>query len=259
MKSQSLSIHDLSPEDALNQGELDYYKRGMDFFFEELVHLNVNLFILDKVIEFPFNLLAGVGETLFFHMVFHNFFYASLLIITRIAADQGGGLFTLPSFKNRIRQAVKKRFQGQMDDRLRKVRFDQKTRNLLKRARKLRTQRIAHAVEGVVLGEEKEVRVFYGDLQQLRDQLNDLLDALSFNVEHMMLPIQYSPDVIHPKGSDKRPDIERILDSIAKSSPMLNMPEDHPARWPYRRKQLTSEEMKIINQYREKFGLRTIS
>ena len=259
MKSPSMSIHDLSFEDALKQGELDYYKQGMDFFYAELVDLNVNLFILDKVIAFPFNLLVGVEETLFFHMVFRNFFYASLLIITRIAADQGGGLFTLPRFKNRIRQAVKKGFQGQMDDRLREVRFDKKTQKLLERARKLRTQRIAHAVEGVVLGEEQEIRVFHGDLQQLRDQLNDLLDALSFNVENMMLPVQYSPDVIHPEGSDKRPDIELVLDSIAKSSPTLNMPEDHPARWSRRRKQLTSEEMKVINQYREKFGLRAIS
>ena len=42
----------------------------------------------------------------------------------------------------------------------------------------------------------------------------------------MMVPIPYSDEVQHPKDSDPRSDIEKILDSIAKEGAFLNMSED---------------------------------
>ena len=233
-----MDAHELDAKEALKKSAHDYYERGMAFFYSELVTLNVNLFIMDKIAEFRFDLFTGIEQRTFFSMVFQNFFYASLLTITRVAADQGGDLFTLPRFKNRIRQSVKPEYHNLLDDRLRQAKFDKRIQKLLEKAKEYRTQRVAHVLEEVVLGNDKKTRVIYSDLKELRDQLNDLLDALSFNVHHMMLPVQYSEDVIHPKGTDRRPDIERILDSIAEKSPILNMPEQHPHRWRYQQKRL---------------------
>jgi hypothetical protein len=114
-----MDLHKIDANDALKKVDHDYYERGMAFFYGELVTLNVNLFIMDKIAEFRFDLFTGVEQRTFFRMVFHNFFYASLLIITRIAADQGGDLFTLPHFKNRIRQSVKPEYRKLLDNRLR--------------------------------------------------------------------------------------------------------------------------------------------
>jgi phage pi2 protein 07 len=110
-------------------------------------------------------------------------------------------------------------------------------------------------LEEVVFGDENKAKVIYSELKELRDQLNELLDALSFNVDQMMLPAQYSEDVIHPKGIDARPDIERILDCIAEKSYLLNMPEQHPNRWCFRQKQLVEDDLKVLNHYRIKLGL----
>jgi len=250
-----MKIHDIDAKDVLDKSELAYYERGMEFFYSELVHLNINLFIMDKIADFRFDLFTTINQTTFFNMVFRNFFYSSLLIITRIAADQGSDVFTLPRFKNRIRQSSKQEYRELIDNRLREVKFDIGIQKLLEKTKNFRNQSVAHLLEEVVFGNKETTKVFYSDLKKLRDQLNDLLDAISFNVDHMMLPVHYSADVIHPKHSDSRPDIERILDSIAEKSELLTMPEKQPQGWKIHKKRLKKEDLDIINHYRTKFGI----
>jgi len=245
----------ISADEAFLPEELPFYKKGMEFFHLQLVHLNVNIFILDHVLSFPYYLFTDPDESLFFRMVFENFFYASLLIITRLAADQGPDLFTLPRFRNRIRDAVKPEYRRQLDQSLRSARFSATTRSVLHRATKLRNERVAHVLEEVALGQGEGTRIVYGELKSLRDQLNQLLDALSFNTYYMMLPLQYSPDVSHPGGTGRRPDIERVLDSVARESLLLNLPERNPVAWSSRKQKMPANDLEILNSYRVKFGL----
>jgi len=254
-----MDIHDLKPEDVIIKDHLEYYEKGMDFFYQELISLNVNLFILEKIFDFPFYLFTNYGESIFFRIVLQNFFHSSLLIITRITTDQGTGTFTLPRFKNNIRQHSKSKYKNDVDNALRQVKFDKKTRDMLGKAKKIRTQKVAHVLEEIVFGEKPEEKVYFNELQSIRDQLNLLLDTLSINTEHMMLPIPYSPDVTHPKDRDNRTDIEKILDSIALSSTILNMPEKEPRAWSYKLKTITENELNLINNYRSKFGLSEIN
>jgi len=48
------------------------------------------------------------------------------------------------------------------------------------------------------------------------------------------------------------------LDSFAKNSDILNMPERNPEIWQYQRQSLTDEEIAHLNRYRKKFGLSEI-
>lgn len=249
-----MDISKLQAEDLLRDGLLDY-KKGMDFFHLQLVDLNVNIFILDHVLSFPFHLFPGPGGSLFFWMVFENFFYASVLIITRVATDQGDDPFTLPRFKNKVRDLIKPEYQADFDNRLRQARFDSNTRALLKKARNLRLERVAHTKQDIALNKTQGTKVVFGEIKALRDQLNSLLDALSFNVQYVKLPPQYDPDVEHPRGTDTRPDIEVILDSIAERSPLLRMPEKDPMSWRCQREHLSERDIQLLNKYRRKFGL----
>jgi hypothetical protein len=70
-----------------------------------------------------------------------------------------------------------------------------------------------------------------------------------------MLPIQYHPEVQHPPGYDSRPDIEIILDNIAKNSPLLNLPEKSPQAWKYRKDMLPETDLELLNKYRRKFKM----
>jgi len=70
-----------------------------------------------------------------------------------------------------------------------------------------------------------------------------------------MVLLPYYEEVIHPKGSDPRPDIEKILDSIAKESAFLNYPEENikfPILWDNMKKRMTKRETDIFYKYREK-------
>ena len=251
-----MEIDQFNAEDLINgEEELAFYRKGMEFFHLQLVRLNVNIFILNHVLAFPFHLFADPHSSLFFRMVFENFFNASLLVITKVAADPGGNVFTLQRFKNRIRRSIRPEFAHQFDERLRRVRFDANTHTLLDRTRTLRNTQVAHISEDIVFGRSEASRVVFGDLESLRDQLNSLLDAISFNVEHLMLPIPYHPNVQHPYGYDNRPDIEVILDSMAERSSLLNLPERDPLGWHHHRKILSQRDIELINKYRRKFNL----
>ena len=180
-----------------------------------------------------------------------SFYNSAILIITRLATDEDGGLFTLTQFKNRVLQLVKDEYREAFKLRLRKARFDKELKNLLSKTRDLRHHTIGHTTRSYIAGDVKLPRPDILGLRELREALNSLLDALAFNVEYAMLPIAYDPRVL-PK---RKTDIEQILDCFAKNSHWLNMPEKYPERWKYRRLRLSEDRLRAINQYRRKFQM----
>jgi hypothetical protein len=56
-------------------------------------------------------------------------------------------------------------------------------------------------------------------------------------------------------GADPRPDIERILDSVARESSVLRLPETNPMAWPFSRQSWPPGRLEVLNRYRRKFGL----
>lgn len=251
-------LHTLNPDEVLVDEFLPEYNTGMQFCHLQLVHLNANIYILDQVLRFPFRIFVPGDRSLFFRFVFENFFYASLLIITRLAADQGAEFFTLPRFKNKIRFAVKGSYRDVFDELLREVRFNNQVNILIKKTRDLRSLRVAHSTEEFVFGIAEEPLVRFEELKELRDHLVSLFDALSFNVDHLMYPIQYSSRVQQGQGFDQRTDIEELLDLIAENSFALRVPENNPDEWEIQKEFYTERELDAFNEYRSKFGLSSV-
>lgn len=51
-----MNIHNLSPKDVLLEDCLVEFKQGMDFFFlKQLVPLNLNIYYVEQIIQFPFS------------------------------------------------------------------------------------------------------------------------------------------------------------------------------------------------------------
>jgi hypothetical protein len=248
-------LHTLNPDEVLVEEFIPEYSAGMQFFHLQLVHLNANVFILDHVLAFPFRLQVPSGRSLFFRFVFENSFYASLLIITRLATDQGSEFFTLPRFKNKVRQAIKDEYRGEFDDLLRKAKFNKNMQRMLQKAASLRSMRVAHSTEDFVLGNAEEPLVRFGELKTMRDQLVELIQAFTFNVDHVMEPLLYSARVQAGRGRSAKSDIEELLDLIAGNSPGLHLPEREPDRWKAQRSIYVDRELRVFNQYRQTFGL----
>lgn len=249
-----MGIPGLQAKDILAEAGLGEYEKGMNFFYSELVKLNIILYLAECIINFPFNLFVFQDRTIFFTMVMQSFYDSAILIITRLATDRKGDPYTLRRFKNRVRELVKPEFKTLFEASLKKARFDATVRDLLNRAKQLR-DRIAHTTQDWILGKERISRLNIPELQALRNALNSLLDALSFEVKYNMLPLAYGPRVLPASGDKEKTDIEELLDCIARNSRLLNMPETHPDRWSRRRARLTGDQIKQVNHYRRKFNL----
>lgn len=250
----SMDFSELDPSEVLSEAALPEYVRGMDFFYlGQLVPLNATMYIVEQVLEFPLELFVGPGEGVFYTLLLDNFLSAGLLAITRLATDSSKDLYTLMRFKNWLAQQVAPKFAVEFHAYLKQSRFDKRTREMLGRAKGLRDARVAHLLTGTVLGNTESDRVNVMELGALRDALNALLRTLSFNRHRAMLPVPYHPDVVYPPGT--RSDIERILDSTARESWLLNLPEKNPHHWAAYRLNLSGECLRTMNRYRVKFGL----
>ena len=249
--NRTVDFSQLSARDVLADSGFEEYDAGTGFFFSELVELNTIIYLAEQILVFPFDLFVSRDDQTFFSMVMHSFHDSAILTITRLAADQAGDLFTLPRFKNRVRDLIKPEYKAAFDARLKEARFDSEAKTLLSKAKELRNHRISHTTRDFVAGNIQLFRPSISELRELRDALNSLLDALAFNVEYSMLPIPYNPGVLPRQTTD----IESSLDGIAKNSFFLNMPERYPERWKYRRPSLNGDKLRLFNEYRRKFGL----
>jgi hypothetical protein len=242
------------PEDVLESAALAEYQRGMSFFHLELASLNTILYLAEKIIEFPWNLL-GRPEENFFNSVMKSFHESAVLIVTRLSSDQGMDPFTLPRFKNRVREWVKQAMRNEFDDHMKAARFDKTIETIVEKARDLRNHRYAHTAADFVAGKVKLYVPTLAELTKVKNALETLFAELSFDVEHGMLPLDYDPRVIHGGSRSHTTDIEELLDSVAKNSYFFNMPEANANAWQFARTQLTAKDLAKLNSYRLRFGM----
>ena len=130
-------------------------------------------------------------------------------------------------------------------------------KNVLDRIQDIRNKYIPHSLEDYIYGMKNVYPISFKELEKLRDYINLFFNDLTFGIDHMMLPVPYSSEVKHPEGSDPRPDIEKILDSIAKESGFLNIPENYskwPTLWRGMIDRLSEREKKFFIKYRKKLG-----
>ena len=251
----SINLRELQPADVIESSWLEEYERSTHLLWWELVRLNSNLYILDKLLGFRFDLFLPMpGQRTFFNMVIWNLFEFSILTAWKLYEDT----LTLRGFKNEIREHIdNEEYKSGFDGALKEIKFERQIRPLRDRIKALRNKRIAHLDKDFNLSPEQieEIRVSLSDLGKFRDALNQLFELLCFGHQRSVLPIEYHPEVIRPPGVDARSDIERLLDNIARDSPLLNMPENEPDRWPYFRQGLPSDVLRVVNEYRRKVGL----
>jgi len=252
------NFSNLDAKEVISLEYLKDYEDGMGFFYSELVTLNTNIFIINKIREFPFDLFCVPDDKIFFLMVINNFFEYSIIIISRLIKDTSANSFTIRKFKNRIvKDYIKPEYKEAFKNRIRNIKFEHIMDDILNRVQDLRNKRIAHTIKDYIKDTRNIGRINFKELEKLRDHINLFFENLSFNKKHIMVPIPYSVEVQHPKDSDPRSDIEKILDSIAKESAFLNTPERYskwPIVWKERKKRMTQREISIFKKYREKFG-----
>ena len=244
-----------NPEDVLKRELLSEYRAKMTEFHLRLISLKVDLFIVQKIVDFPLGMFTVLEGGLFLTRVVQNFGLMAVLKITAMATDQGSDARTLTKFKDFMDLAIKDEFRDEYRQLLKGVKFGTRTRSLLKKAKTLRDTQIAHPLRDPAVELEPDEIMTFSEVKLLADELVRLFEVASFSSEYHYLPVSYDPRVRHPAGSDYRPDIEKLLDCIARESSVIRTPEEHPEMWPYRRERWSQTKIDRFNDYRRKFGL----
>jgi len=255
-----MNIKHCQPADVIQPSWHNSYEQRIERLWWELVWLNSNLFVLEKLSAFPFELFLQPLRGNFFSLVQVNLFNMCILIIRKLVEEKDPRSLTLSRFKQDVQSHIRPKYESSLDAALDDVEFDATISDLLERARKIRNKRVAHFDRKFNLSpkQQKEIRLSLVDLMELRDALNKLFETLCFGHRRSVLPWQYDPRVQHPPDLDARSDVEELLNRIAKDSHILNMPEQQPNFWPHFREGLSQKELQMLNQHRTKFGLREV-
>jgi hypothetical protein len=243
---------DFSKKEAaeiLKAEHLGKHSEDMRYFHDKLSVLHHDVYFVHQIADFPFDLFIKPFEDYFLRLVADNFIQMAILQITKLTTDSGGDAHTLRQFKNFMDTAVKDEYLDDYRKLLKKAKFNPRIERLITKAKDLRDKHIAHSV-----AERVDVLTF-SEVKEIMRELTNLFEVASFSTEYRYLILAYDPTVLHPVGADPRPDIERILDSIARESSVLNEPETNPVAWPHLRQGMPPQMVEQLNRYRRKFGL----
>lgn len=250
----SMNLRELQPADVIESSWIQEYERRLDVLWWELILLNSNLYVLEKLSEFPTHLFLDPVRGDFLDIVAVNVSSMCAMIIWRLWLDEDKRSLTLARFRDDVREHLRTEYREDFDTALRNLQWDE---HALQRVEKFRHKRMAHFDSKCNLSPEvrRTLWLLLPDLTNLRDALNSLFGILCFGHGRGVLPLYYDPRAQHPRDMDPRSDVEVILDKIARNSPILNMPEEQPQTWPFFRKDLSKDDLQELNEYRKKFGL----
>lgn len=240
----------------INTASIHEYEEGMMFFWRQIVHLHMTLYLIEKIIHFPFDLF-NIGQPAFFSMVVNNFVDVVTLNLNRLVNDQDRNVYNILQFRDRILELMKPEYHDSYFKQLKGTEFDSSTRESCKIVKIIADNRLLHSKSdpdsSILL---KEARLTIAELMQLRDAVTRLYDALQFqDVENVWLVLDYLPNRVDQVTYGSRSDIERLLDSVARESSILNAPERNPMMWERHKEYLSADQLETINSYRRKFKL----
>lgn len=136
----------LNSEDVLEPESLDEYRAKMTEFHLRLSTLKTDLFIVQKIVDFPRGIFTVLEDGLFLTRVVHNFSLMAVLQITKMATDQGRDVRTLTKFKRFMHSAIKGEYRADYQQLLKEAKFGARTKSLLEKATTLRDSVIAHSL-----------------------------------------------------------------------------------------------------------------
>ncbi|MBZ0296555.1 MAG: hypothetical protein K8L99_28600 [Anaerolineae bacterium] len=235
--------------DVIEASWLDTYETQLKVIWQQLIDLNCNIFLIEKIESFPFHLFAPLpDDRLFWQLTKNALIEKSILIIWRVVVDKKNSVLTIRRFgKDVSSHLTDLSVKEELDARLReavelanKVQFIRHN-YIAHFNKKLNTNPDPQMVVGIPLSLE--------EIKQLFETARELFEFLCFNAYYALWYWGY----LNTERQDT--DIDKLLDSIARDSPLLNMPEEQPEIWEMTKQRYSARELEILNEFRQKFGL----
>lgn len=254
-----MELREMDPKDLIEPSWFDSYEKQKNTLWWQLVLLNSQLYILERLDAFPFNLFLP-SDLHFLHLVDNALFESSVMIIWRIAVDDDPDILTIQKLKGRImKRMLKQEYRKELTEDLKKWKFENRLSSVKKKIREFRRHYIAHFNFDFNVKPTKEqlekASIQLNELKTIRDALNSLFNIISFGVERSFLPPEYDRNVGYRRNQDNRNDVEKLLDHIVLESPLLRMPEEYPRIWPIHREKMPPDELETLKKLRIQCGL----
>ncbi len=208
-------------------------KEKIEVLWWQLVQLNSSLFVLEKIISFPWDLFFPKLSFPFWELILKNFYDMCVLILFRITENNSKKL-SLYHIIEEIEYPELKKYLEEVEE-------------VNKEVLMIRHNEIAHLQTKWMTNRKARQKYLLsiGKLKKLTENLN-----MAFN--EICKLFNQGRELVLWKLEDE---IEEIIDSIVKQSPLIKMPEEQPEYWKVYRKELRTDDLDIFNRYRRKFGL----
>lgn len=258
MKHMKIDFENTHPEKILTAGFLEDYNRSINAIWSQLILFSSKVLALEKIVSFRFDLLDDNYPSFFWNLVIDSLYETTILSIWRVAIDNSNNQgITLDKLKSKIfKNFIDTQIKNQFSDKLKSLDYDTKVEETNKKITELRNNYISHFnYEKLKLSRSNLnlPKIYIVELKDAQRKIVEYFDILCFGEMKSVYPPDYDPEVIHHAEYDKRLDIEKILDNIAKDSYYVKGDETIPELWKMRVNDLSNEDLKVINSYRKKF------
>jgi hypothetical protein len=258
LRNYIFDLSHLPPRVVMQDTEsLEYYDQAMRAYHFHLYELNTTMFILDKMAKFPIFTFVTADKTVLYRQTYRCYLHTAIVDLNMVL--NSGSNIDILTFAGQVIKRVKPVFEVSMRKRITQAKLDVDYKHLkptlVQRLIELRNKVIAHFEEGRFTDPNfgNKLMLDLNDLHTLHQVVNSFFKELTFGTDYQLWPPEYNPNItrFHPY----EPDIDELLDAIARNSDRLNMPEKNPLQWEYLRAGLSPQKLAAINEYRKKFGM----
>jgi hypothetical protein len=247
----------VSAKSVIEATWLDIYEHQREVLWWQLVTFNTNLFTLEKIETFPMRVfLPAYDDRIFWQTIRRSLVEAIIVCAWRIIVDKDKRVLTLVKFRDNILQHISDlELKNDLEMRLVQVDFDNRVSVLHKKIDRARQTHVAHLNREVQNTANKQgsetLSISLFELKELLKITGELFDVLCFDEHHDLWLWAYAENFREQHPAD----IDKLLDSIARNSYVLNLPEKEPHVIEQGLYQYTENELQVVNEYRRKFGL----
>jgi len=224
----------------------------MDIFGDDLTIAHSNLAILRQIQEFDSGLFEAPSAFLVF--LADNLVDQCLIILTRLWRDETHGVITINKFVEWLQgKAIRPQCLPSIASQITEAMPDPHVEDVIKRCRKIRHARLAHLSADLGL-KTTPVQVHLTEIESAVNALGTLFNVISFGTMHCFVLVQFHSSA----GQWHEGDFGYVLDRIALGSKWFSDVDKYPSLWNHLRKTLDSEQLKKINQVRERHNMKQL-
>lgn len=247
-------LRKIQPEKIIKKEFIAEYSKSVNLIWEDLIQLECSIFILNKISNFPFKYIDIPGHGNFFNIIVKNTIENVILIISRLI-DKHRKSHSFNWIRKHLKNWALPNFQPHIDEVLESLEHNNELQEIRNRIKKIRNKRLAHVDLEVNIKniDKKALKITLRELTNFTKSLSNMFDLICFGHHKARLPLGYDSSVTIG-GKPVSSDIEEILLLVARTSIFINKPENYEY-WEEYRKRLKDDELKILNEWREKLGL----